>query len=58
MMYLVKAGSLTVVARTPREATSIYERLVRQGEAIVQVTDLEGFAVDIKEVAAKVDKEE
>jgi len=57
-MYLVKSGSLIIVARTPREAIRIRQRIVERCDSIVQVTDLDGFSLDIDKIAAELEKEE
>ena len=56
-MYLVRSGSLTVVARTAREVLRIQERLEDFDVPRVQITDMNGFAVDIEPVAGEVTNE-
>jgi hypothetical protein len=53
-MYLVQSGSLTIVARTPREAMRIRERLEDRDAPGVRITDMDGFEVDIEKVTAEV----
>jgi predicted nucleotidyltransferase len=54
-MYLVQSGSLTIVARTPREAMRIRERLEDGDTPGVRITDMDGREIDIEKVAAEVE---
>jgi len=48
--YLVQAGSLTVVARSPSEALKIREIFLEDGTDDVVVADMEGFPVDLHQL--------
>ncbi len=50
MSYLVRVGSLTVVARSPYEANSLRERFENDGVPDVIVTDMDGHPVDIDSI--------
>ena len=53
-MYLVQSGSLTIVARTPREAMRIRERLEDSDTPGVRITDMDGREIDIEKVADEI----
>ena len=57
-MFLVKSGSLTIVARTPREAMRIRERLADRADSTVQVTDMDGHAIAVEVLAAEIDRDQ
>ena len=59
-MYLVQAGTLTVVARSPSEALRIREQLLANDAPDVVIADMDGYRVDIDglvQIIKQVDKE-
>lgn len=50
MPYLIKTGSLTVVARSPSEALRLREQFLDDEGGDVMITDMDGFPVEPSEL--------
>lgn len=50
MPYLVKSGSLTVVARSPSEALKVRQQLLDDQDGDVMITNMDGIAVNPSEL--------
>lgn len=48
MPYIVRAGSLTVIARSAAEALKVREQFRADSPTDIQITDMDGQTVDVE----------